>query len=260
MRPRSALRALLAAVVVAASVNAEARDVKRLRIATDGAYPPFSRVDDGKAVGFDVDVARALCTRLAAECEVVAVGWDELVPQLLARRVDLVVASQPITEEARRRVEFTAAYHRIAPRFVARDTAIPIDPRPDAAKGRRIGVRAGTAHAAHLAAVYVPVGATVVPLAGETEMLEALLDGRVDLAFGDALVLYGLLDREFDHRGLRFVGEAVDSPRQFGAGAGITYRRDDPDLGRLLDKALVDLDRDGTLDRLAGRWFPFAIR
>jgi ABC-type amino acid transport substrate-binding protein len=150
----------LAALAVA---PAAARDWKRIRVATDGAYPPFSRLEaDGRPGGFDVDVARALCNRLAADCEVVAPGWDELVPSLLAKKVDLVVASQPITEEARRRVEFTAAYHRIAPRFVARDGATPVDPRPEAVKGRRIGVRAGTAHAAHLEATYAPAGARIL--------------------------------------------------------------------------------------------------
>lgn len=243
-----------------ALASAEARDWKQLRVATDGAYPPFSRIEGGKPAGFDVDVARAVCARLQAECEIVAPGWDDLVPALLARRVDLVVASQPITEEARRRVEFTAPYYRIDPRFVARERAAPADLRPAATAGRRIGVRTATAHAAHLAAVHVPAGALVEPFSTEAEALKALAAGRLDLVFGDALTLYGLLDRSFADAGLRFVGAPVDNPRHFGNGAGITHRREDADLGRLVDKALVDLDRDGTLDRLVARHFPFAIR
>ena len=121
-------------------------------------------------------------------------------------------------------------------------------------------MRAGTAHAAYLADVYRLADIRVVAVASETEALEALAAGRADFAFGDARLLYGLLDRDFAGRGLRFVGEAVDAPRHFGAGAGITFRRDDADLGRQIDRALTDLDRDGSLDRLVGRWFPFAIR
>ena len=254
--------ALLALLLLAplALASAEAREWKQLRVATDGAYPPFSRIEAGRAVGFDVDVARAVCTRLQAECEIVAPGWDDLVPALLARRVDLVVASQPITEEARRRVEFTAPYYRIDPRFVARETAAPDDPTPGAVAGRRIGVRAGTAHAAHLAAVHAPAGARIEAFPAEADALKALAAGRLDFVFGDTLALYGLLDRDFAGAGLRFVGAPVASPRHFGAGAGITHRREDAELGRLVDKALVDLDRDGTLDRLVARHFPFAIR
>jgi ABC-type amino acid transport substrate-binding protein len=189
-----------------------------------------------------------------------ALGWDALVPSLVGGRVDLVVASQPITEEARRVVEFTAAYHHLAPRFVGRDLAHPVDPRPTAARGLRIGVRAGTAHAAYLAAVYAPAGATITATPSEAEALTALAGGRLDLVLGDTLTLYALLDRDFAGTGLRFVGRPVDSARHFGVGAGITFRRDDADLGRAVGQALVDLDHDGTLDRLAGRWFPFAIR
>ena len=252
--------ALLVLVAVALA-PAEARDWKRIRIATDGHYPPFSSLDEaGKPIGFDVDVARAVCARLGAECEIAAPGWDALVPSLLGGRVDLLVASQPITEEARRVVEFTAAYHHIAPRFVGRDRSKPIDPRPATASGLRIGVRAGTAHAVHLGAVYAPAGAEIVAYPTEAEALAALAGDRLDLVFGDALALFDLLDLVFDNKGLRFVGRPVESPRHFGAGAGIAFRREDADLGRSVDKALFDLDRDGTLGRIAGRWFPFAIR
>jgi ABC-type amino acid transport substrate-binding protein len=248
-------------LLVTALGSAEARDWKRIRIATDGHYPPFSSLDgEGRPIGYDVEVARAVCARLRADCEITAIGWDALFPSLLADRVDLLVASQPITEDARRIVEFSRAYHHIEPRFVGRDLARPVDPAPRLAAGRRIGVRAGTAHAGYLGAVYAPLGATIVTFATEADALRALTEGRLDLVFGDALGLFGLLDRDFDGKGLRFVGRPVDSPRHFGAGAGIAFRRGDADLGGQVDKALADLDRDGTLGRLVGHWFPFAIR
>lgn len=258
---RVASLALLVLALLAPLGPAEARDWKRIRVATDGGYPPFSRLAaDGRPTGFDVDVASAICLRLAAECEVVATGWDGLLPALEGRKVDLVVASQPITEEARRRVGFTAKYHQIWPRFVGRDLSTPVDPAPAATRGRRIGVRAGTAHAAYLAAVHAPKGATVVVFPTEADALRALAGDRLDLVFGDALALYDWLDLDPAGRCCRFVGKPVESTRWFGAGAGISFRPEDRDLGALVDKALVDLDRDGTLDRLVGRYFPFAIR
>jgi ABC-type amino acid transport substrate-binding protein len=259
MRAASLVFVLLATLT--ALGPAEARDWKRIRVATDGAYPPFSRLaPGGSPIGFDVDVATAICARLGAECEIVATGWDGLLPALETRNVDLLVASQPITEEARRRVAFTAKYHQISPRFVARDLSTPVDPAPAATKGRRIGVRAGTAHAAYLAAVHVPKGATVLTFPTEADALKALAGDRLDLVFGDALALYDWLDLDPAGRCCRFVGKPVESARWFGAGAGIAYRPEDRDLGALVDKALVGLDRDGTLDRLVGRHFPFAIR
>ncbi len=250
----------LASVLVAglAVATADAAERRRLKVALDGAYPPFSRVvDDGRPVGFDVEVAEALCARMSADCEVAVVGWDALLTSLLARRVDLVVASVPIGEELRRRVEFSRPYHHIAPRFVARLDAAPTDFAPQALKDRRVGVRAGTAHEKWLADTHP--GAERVLFPTEAAAGAALLDGRVDLVFGDTLALYEFLDGAPRGR-CGFVGAEVSSPRQFGSGAGIVFRREDRDLGTAVEKALAEIGRDGTLDRLAGRWFPFAIR
>lgn len=257
---RAAL-ALALALVAATAATAAPRDWRRLRIGTDGAYPPFSLVDaDGRPDGFDVDVAKAVCARLAAECEIVALGWEDLVPALLAKRVDLTIASQPTTEEARRRVEFTAPYHRIPPRFVGRIGDATTAVTAATARGRRIGVRDGTVHAAWAKTVLGTAGATIVGFPTEVEAGAALAEGRVDLVFGDTLTLYRWLDRTTAERCCGFVGAEVNDPRVFGSGAAAAFRREDRDLGALVDKALTELGRDGSLDRLAGHWIPFAIR
>ena len=254
---RSLLPPLLA-VAVAVS-PAAAREWKRLRIATDGAYPPFSRVEaDGRVVGFDPEVAAELCRRIGADCEITAVGWDALIPSLGGGRADVLVASIPITDAARRSLEFTARYHRIAPRWVARVRDDVGDPGSETLAGRRVGVRGGTAHVAHLRAAHPD--AAIVEFPSEAAAGQALLDGGVDLVFGDTLALHRWLDHDAPRGAAGFVGREVIDPAHFGDGAGIAHRREDRDLGRLLDKALLDMSRDGTLDRLAGHWFPFAIR
>lgn len=256
---RTLLAASLIAGLAAPGRSAAARDWKRIRIATDGAYPPFSRIDaDGRPIGFDVEVATEICRRLGAECEITAVGWDALVPSLLERRADLLVASIPITDAARRSVEFTARYHRIAPRFVGRLLDAPADPTQTSLAEVRVGVRGGTVHAAQLAAAHPQ--ATILPFSTEAAAGAALVDRRVDLVFGDTLALYRWLDLEAPRGVAGFVGDEVIDPAHFGDGAGIAYRREDRDLGQLVDRALADIGRDGTLDRLAGHWFPFAIR
>lgn len=251
------LAALLAALVVA--LPAAARDWPRVKIGVDGAYPPFSRTEaDGRPAGYDVDVARAVCQKIAAECEIVAVGWDGLVPALDGRRVDALVASMPVVDTARRSYDFTRRYHRIGPRFVARVGEMRDNPVTSKLAGVRVGVRAGTAHAAQLAAAHPQ--AVVVPFPNEAAAGAAVADRTVDLAFGDTLALYRWLDGPAPRGKVQFVGDEVLDADRFGDGAGIAYRKTDRDLGQLLDRALGDLARDGTLDRIAGRWFPFAIQ
>ncbi len=256
---RSIARMFLAILAVAVAPMAEARDFKKLRIGIDGTYPPFSmKRADGSLGGFDVEVATTICGRLAAECEFVALGWNDLVPALLSRRVDLLVASQPITEEARRSLDFTSQYYRIAPRFAARASDVARSTSRAALRDVKVGVRAGTAHAAWLTAERPE--ARRVEFRNDVEAGAALVDGSVDLVFGDTSALYDWLDRVAPRGKAGFAGEPIDAPRFFGEGAGIAFRREDRDLGQTLDKTLLEIRRDGTLDRLAGHWFPFAIR
>lgn len=258
---RALFRLFAVAVIAAASstLPTQARDWKHLRIATDGAYPPFNRVEAGGRVsGFDVEVAEELCRRLHVTCEIAAVGWDALVPSLQARKADVLIASIPITEASRRVVDFTARYHRIPPRFVGRVLDAPRDPERATLEGVRVGVRAGTAHALHMAAAHPK--AVLVAFPDEAAAGAALADRSVDLVFGDTLALYRWLDEDAPEGVAGFVGGEVVDPARFGDGGGIAFRREDRDLGVLLDKALVDMGRDGTLDRLAAHWFPFAIR
>lgn len=86
-------------------------DTQVIRIATEGAYPPFNYTNkDGTLGGFDVEVANALCAQMQAECEVVAQDWDGIIPGLLAQKYDAVIAGMSITAERQERVDFTDPY------------------------------------------------------------------------------------------------------------------------------------------------------
>ena len=68
-----------------------------LRIATEGANPPFNFIDkDGQAAGFDVDIAKALCAKAKFDCEIGAQDWDGIIPGLLAKKYDAIIASMSI--------------------------------------------------------------------------------------------------------------------------------------------------------------------
>ncbi len=101
---------------------------ERLRIGVDPAYPPFSDIDEvGRLIGFDIDIALALCVRMEAECTFVRQEWEGLIPELLAGSFDAIVSSMSITEKRRRLVAFTERYYSRC-RNGARHQLAPLEP------------------------------------------------------------------------------------------------------------------------------------
>ena len=84
---------------------------KTVRIATEGAYPPFNYTNnDGSLGGFDVDVINAVCDEIKANCDIVAQDWDGIIPGLLANKYDAIIAGMSITPERAETVDFSAPY------------------------------------------------------------------------------------------------------------------------------------------------------
>ena len=108
------LKAILFAGVasVIAALPAQAKEWKEIRIATEGAYPPFNFVAaDGSLQGLDVEIANALCKAMDAKCTIVANDWDGMIPGLKSNKFDAVIASMSITEERKKEVAFTDKYY-----------------------------------------------------------------------------------------------------------------------------------------------------
>jgi len=104
---------IAAAVVLAGlAMSAHAADKQKLIIATEGAYPPYNFVAaDGSLQGFDVDFAKAVCGKINAECEIVKQDWDGIIPALLAKKYDVIIASMAIRPERAEKVDFTIPYY-----------------------------------------------------------------------------------------------------------------------------------------------------
>lgn len=84
---------------------------KELIIATESSFKPFSYLDkQGQLVGFEIDLANALCKQMQADCQIVSQDWDSLIPSLNANKSDAIMAGMSITEERLNAVDFSEPY------------------------------------------------------------------------------------------------------------------------------------------------------
>ena len=175
-----------AAAVALMAHAAQAQEV--IRIGTEGAYPPFNVLEaDGTLTGFDIDIARALCEEMQAECEFVTSDWDGIIPALIAGRFDAIIASMSITEERKEQVDFTEKYYNTPPAIAApKDTPIKGVTKEDLA-GKTIGVQGGTTHFNYSEKTYTD--STIKPYPTAQEYQLDLANGRIDAVNDDITVI-----------------------------------------------------------------------
>jgi ABC-type amino acid transport substrate-binding protein len=221
-----------------------------LRVCTDPSWLPFESVNPatGQIDGFDADLARRLAPRLApgVQAEFVVVGFDSLYDALTAGCCDAVLSALPYEAARTRDVRYSIAYFNAGPVVVIREGTAGIEEVGDLA-GRTVGVEWG----------YVPEGDTQ-----ERLLLQQLGLRRYDTA-GDALgslqageVEAALVDRisalTYLHQcpGLRIVGKPIVDVNYV-----IPVRPDSALLLAEINRVLLEMRQDGTLEGLQGKWF-----
>jgi len=97
---------ILVSFFLTISSNAES-----IRIGTEGAYPPWNSKDaSGNLIGFEVELANELCKIMKAECTIVEQDWDGMIPALLLRKFDAIMAGMSITDERLKTINFSQGY------------------------------------------------------------------------------------------------------------------------------------------------------
>jgi ABC-type amino acid transport substrate-binding protein len=252
----------VAAAVVALALSAlaatgEAKDWTKLRVVTEGAFPPFNYLDRaGRPAGFDVDIARAVCAKARLRCTLGVHPWKGMFEGLIAGRYDAIVASVYITAERERRVAFTNPYYR-APTWFAARKAAGIAISPAGLRGRVIGVQNATVFADYAEAVYGKI-ARIRRYASQYLVNDALRRGSVDVVLSSRPVLERSLLRGRGGKKFALVGKEIRSPL-LGKGAGIVVRKENSDLVALLNTAIAGVRADGTYDHIARKYFAYDI-
>ena len=273
------LKIILLALAISAALvfQVVAGDWKKVKIATEGAYPPWNYLDDsGNLAGFEPDLAKELCQRMHVECEIVSQKWRGIIKGLNSGKYDAVMAAMSITEDRRKLVNFSRNYAVTPNVFVVRKdhplagfrtdlkrlNLNDISPADKAAldatikafRGKVIGVQVGTTHA-KFADQYLGDQAEIRIYDFQHTIDLGLYQGRLDAVIGDFAYWLPLINSEQGQH-YQIVGPHMTGG-PFGEGVGVAVRQTDQDLAAMFSRAIDAMISDGTLKKLAISWFDY---
>ena len=241
---------LAAAATLVFSANALAVD--KYKVGIEGAYPPFNNKNaSGEVVGFDYDIAMALCAKMKAECEVVTSDWDGIIPSLNAKKYDFIVSSLSITDERKNAVDFTDPYYSNKQQFVAKK-GVDFKTDIDSLKTKKLGTQRSTQAATWLED---NIGGDISLYDTQENAYLDLSSGRVDGLLADKYAIYGWLKDDPAGKDYEFKGKPINEDDK----VGIALRKGESDLRTKLNLALKEIKEDGTYKKINDKYFPFSI-
>ncbi|MDP3898410.1 MAG: ABC transporter substrate-binding protein [Mesorhizobium sp.] len=249
--------AIFAATAVALTIGSAGAQDMKLKIGTEGAYPPFNNLTaDGKLEGFDIDIANALCAEMKATCEFVTQDWDGIIPALQAGKFDAIIASMSITDERKEKVDFTNKYYNTPPAIIVPKDSTLADIAPATLAGKALGVQGSTTHSNYAEAAYKDSQIKMYPTADEYQL--DIANGRIDAAMDDISVLNGFLAKEAGAC-CKLLGTVTPDPTIHGLGAGIAVRKGETALVEKFNAAIDAIRANGKYKEINDRYFDYDV-
>ncbi|OJF77774.1 MAG: ABC transporter substrate-binding protein [Treponema sp. CETP13] len=218
-----------------------------ISFAGSGGYPPFNYMTaEGTIVGFDVDVANEIATRLDKTLDYKTTAWDGIIEGLRAGRYDGILGSMGITEERQKIVNFSTPYYYSGPQLIVQKGS-KINSFEDLTSESKVGVATGTTFEKDAKAW----GVTVKLYEDDNQTLMELLNGRLDAVLTDRIVGLNAISKISGGNNLLLVGSVIRTEKM-----GIAFNKKDSDLCARVNSILEDMRKDGTLQNISEKWFP----
>ncbi len=221
-----------------------------LAVCTDPSWPPFESLQEGtgEIQGFDIDLARLMAARLApgVEARIVTVGFDGLYDALLAGRCDAVLSALPYEPLRTQDVAFSVAYFNAGQVMVTAEGDDRLATPADLAD-RVVAVEWGFVPEGDSRQRALLQGLSLRRYDSAPAALAALQAGEVEVALVDRIAALAYMR---DCQGLRIAGEPLADVNYV-----IPVRPDSFRLLSEINRVLLDMREDGTLEELQGRWF-----
>ena len=261
---------VLFSLLIIGNVNAD-----KIKIGTEGAYPPWNSKDaSGKLIGFEVELAYTLCRYIGQQCEIVEQDWDGMIPALIMRKFDAIMAGMSITAERQKAISFSQGYaDEVASLAVMKGSDLEGMDTPEginltlggsgvkktlktltgALAGKTVCTQTATIHQNFLESGDVgKINLRTYKTQDEVNL--DLASGRCDVALAAAVAFTDYAEKS--GKPVVLVGPTF-SGGAFGNGVGVGIRKDDTELLKAFNKAIDKARKNGDISRIATKWFGF---
>jgi octopine/nopaline transport system substrate-binding protein len=277
---KNTMNLLAAAAVIATSfAGAAMAEVKKVTIATEGAFAPYNLTRaDGTLDGYDVELGMHLCGQMKIECTFVAQPFDSSIPALNAGKFDAIMSGMSRTAKRAEVIDFSEAYGRLPQAFATLSTnslanleytgetfslatnmegaqKVVDDVRADF-KGKVAGVAVSTIAGA-LVKNFLSDDVSIREYKTADEHDLDLKAGRVDFIVSSLAYLNALKEKP-GYENVKIVGPQFQGGL-LGPGIGIGFRKGETELKDMFDKAIAEAIADGTIKSLSEKWFNIDI-
>jgi glutamate/aspartate transport system substrate-binding protein len=229
-----------------------------VRLGYRESSPPFSFLDQaGRAIGYSLELCEAVVEDIGIEVddpalkiEYVKVTSDDRIPAVLDGKIDLECGSTTANAERRQQVAFSPLMFVAGTKLMVPKTSRQVAPADF--KGKTIVVTKGTTNeqAMHVVDGKFNLGLTILVSPDHEQSYQMLVDGRADAFATDDILLSGLIARHKSQDRFRVVGDYLSYDPY-----GIMFRKGEPQLAAVVERAFRRLGSNGDLIPLYNKWF-----
>jgi len=234
------------------------KNAHAVRLGYRESSPPFSFLDQAnRPIGYSLELCEAVVDEIGVEIddpdlkiEYVKVTSDDRIQAVLQNKIDLECGSTTANSDRARQVAFSPLMFVAGTKLMV-PKASPVQSVTDL-KGKTVVVTKGTTNeqAMHNADKKFSLSLNIVTAPDHEQSYQMLADGKADAFATDDILLYGLIVRHKSQDKFRVTGDYLSYDPY-----GIMFRKGDPQLSAVVERAFRKLGSNHDLIPLYNKWF-----
>lgn len=240
---------LVLGVMIFTNGDKQKTNENTLTIGLDDSFPPMGfRNENNEIVGFDIDIAKAVCEKLGMEMRLQQISWASKEQELNSENIDCIWNGFAYTEERAKTMTLTENYIKGKNYFILKDGSTVKN--QSELEGMKIGVQSGSSQQLDLENSEFGKNIEIIQYSDNLTAFMDLETGGVDAIFCSSIIGNYLIQSKNKNY------ETIDSENiSVSNGSVIAFKQGNTELRDKIQNALYELKADGTLKEISEKWF-----